>query len=91
MARVVPPPSRRAPRASPLALAVLALCSGGSPPAAAAVPPERQALNARIAAVRAGLAEPAAQRPGWQQGLLAQANNWTNWPKWSKWSNWANK
>jgi len=68
--------------------------AGLSQPAQASVEAERQALQTRVAAVRAALraAAPApadaAAPPSW---TLAQATNWTNWPKWSKWSNWANK
>ena len=78
-------------------MAAAALLGTVLAPAAASVPPERVALQARVDAVRAALAvvpEAAAvngadvSATAW---LLAQATNWTNWPKWSKWSNWANK
>ena len=67
--------------AAALALAVL--------PAAAtpALQAEREALQARVDAVRAALAEPGAV----DDEIQAQTPNWTNWPKWTKWANWANK
>jgi hypothetical protein len=60
-------------------------------PAAANVPTDvqarRDALRARVEAVRQGL-KPASALPA---TLLAQTSDWNNWPKWSKWSNWANE
>lgn len=60
-------------------------------PAAANVPTEvqtqRDALRARVEAVRLGLKH----QSGAPASLLAQAADWNNWPKWSKWSNWANE
>jgi hypothetical protein len=72
----------------------------GAVPASAAVPLERQALEARVQAVRAvlqGQAEPgnaagsaavAAREP---PSRVAQWFNWGNWNNWNNWKNWANQ
>ena len=88
-----PPKPRRALR--PAALLGLAVW-GAVAPTHAKVPPQRQALMARVDAVRQKLhADPSAVvgvgvGVGVGTTLTAQASSWTNWPKWSKWSNWAN-
>jgi hypothetical protein len=65
--------------------------AGLAMPALASVPTDvdaqRNALRARVEAVRQSLKGPA----GAPATLLAQAADWNNWPKWSKWSNWANE
>lgn len=85
-------PSKNKRRRLPLAALALA---GTALPAAAELPAARDAINTRVAAVRAALTPPGAASRATQDpagaSLLAQASNWTNWPKWSKWSNWANK
>lgn len=74
----------------PQVIAVVGL-AGASAPALAHVDSARDALAARVQAVRQQLADPATARgPVLPSALVAQAANWNNWPKWSKWSNWAN-
>ena len=68
-------------------IALVGIAGLSATPVQAHVERERQALEARVEAVRQGLkSQPAATR-----SLVAQAANWNNWPKWSKWSNWANQ
>ena len=81
-----------AKRSSPLGRVIALLEIAGvaglaADPAAANVAPQRDALEARVAAVRQALA----RQPDVPTALVAQAANWNNWPKWSKWSNWANQ
>lgn len=71
-------------RLTPAAAAAIALSGLPASPALAA---EREALQARVEAVRAALAE----RGAGEDELQSQTPNWTNWPKWTKWANWANK
>lgn len=87
LGRAFPPPFKPL---SPAPLALLAAV-GASMPVQAAIDTERLALQARVQAVRAALAEAAPAAAEEAAPLVAQAANWTNWPKWSKWSNWANK
>ena len=73
---------------------------GVAAPASAAVQLERQALEARVQAVRAvlqGRGEPgtaadsgaaSAREPS---SRVAQWFNWGNWNNWNNWKNWANQ
>lgn len=74
-------PARRLTPAAAAAIALSGL------PAAPTLAAEREALQARVDAVRAALAESGAV----DDEAQAQSPNWTNWPKWTKWANWANK
>ena len=69
-------------------------------PHADAVPAARQALEARVLAVREALDQDAERDAesgdAAPRRLLAQFkwnnwNNWNNWPKWGKWGNWLNR
>lgn len=62
---------------------------GAAVPAASAVLPERQALEARVADMRRHLNSPAARETA-APTLIAQAGRWNNWPNWSNWANWRN-
>ena len=85
-------------RASVFAGAAGAL--GAAAPASAAVQLERQALEARVQAIRAvlqGQAESgtaansdaaSAREPS---SRVAQWFNWGNWNNWNNWKNWANQ
>lgn len=70
--------------AAAAAFALVALPAAATPTLQA----EREALQARVEAVRAALAE---DEPEAGFAPIAQTPNWTNWPKWTKWANWANK
>ena len=86
---------------SVLAGSVLGL--GLAAPVNASVQIERQALEARVQAVRAMLQEPAAAdvigSPGSVAGEAAPLrtaqwfnwNNWNNWNNWKNWGNWLNR
>ena len=71
---------------------------GASSPADARVELGRQALEARVLAVRAALQEAAdADASKAPDTRLAQWmnwgnwNNWNNWPNWGNWGNWFNR
>ena len=84
-----------------LAGSVLGL--GFAAPVNASVQIERQALEARVQAVRAMLQEPAVvDAPGSTGGVAGEAaplrtaqwfnwNNWNNWNNWKNWGNWLNR
>jgi hypothetical protein len=69
---------------------------GAAAPASASVQIERQALDARVQAMRAALRDPAmaaaadetAKEP---LSRTAQWFNWGNWNNWNNWKNWANQ
>ncbi len=92
-------------RGSVLAGSVLTLGLGFAAPVNASVQLERQALEARVQAVRAMLREPvAADAVGGTAGVAgltglsgeepplrtAQWFNWNNWNNWNNWKNWGN-
>ncbi len=79
---------------------------GLATPVNASVQIERQALEARVQAVRAMLQEPAATdvigNPGDPGSVAGEAaplrtaqwfnwNNWNNWNNWKNWGNWLNR
>ncbi|NUZ04473.1 hypothetical protein [Piscinibacter koreensis] len=77
-----------------------ALAGMAAAPHADAVPAAREALEARVLAVRAALDRapgPDSDADEAPPRLLAQWfkwnnwNNWNNWPKWGKWGNWLNR
>ena len=85
-------------RGAMLAGSVLGL--GLAAPVNASVQIERQALEARVQAVRAMLHEPAAAdalgSTGSEAGeapplRTAQWFNWNNWNNWNNWKNWLNR
>ena len=63
-------------------------------PAEARVEIARQALEARVLAVRTAMREATeAGAPTEPDRALAQWfnwNNWNNWPNWGNWGNWGN-
>lgn len=64
---------------------------GTAAPVAAAVPPERSALEGRVAEMRRHLNSARdARADSTATTLLAQAGRWNNWPNWSNWANWRN-
>jgi len=98
MSRDVKPANRHRALRSLLALIGVAGALGASSPAEARIEPSRQALEARVLAVRAVLQ--AAPEPGDAKApdtRLAQWmnwgnwNNWNNWPNWGNWGNWFNR
>ena len=86
-------------RGAVLAGSVLGLAT----PVNASVQIERQALEARVQAVRAMLQEPAVvDAAGSSGGVAGEAaplrtaqwfnwNNWNNWNNWKNWGNWLNR
>ena len=90
-------------RGSVLAGSVLGLTLGLAPPVNASVQTERQALEARVRAVRAMLQEPVAADAFGATGSVAGEavplrtaqwfnwNNWNNWNNWKNWGNWLNR
>ena len=80
-------------------LAGSALALGTATPVNATVRPERQALEARVQAVRAALLNPAAADTVDGVGAVADKTpplrtaqwfNWGNWNNWNNWKNWGN-
>ena len=80
-------------------LAGSALALGAAAPLNATVRLERQALEARVQAVRAALLDPAAAEAVDAVGAVAdkatpvrtaQWFNWGNWNNWNNWKNWGN-
>jgi hypothetical protein len=64
---------------------------GATTPAQASVDVARQALEARVLAVRAAIHGPAeADSRAAPDRTLAQWSNWRNWSNWNNWPNWNN-
>ena len=63
---------------------------GGTLQAQAHVERERQALEARVAAVRQALQDNDSSASGDVDGQRAQWFNWGNWNNWNNWRNWGN-
>ena len=81
-----------------LALVGVVGVMGAPNPAEARVELARQALEARVLAVRAAIQEaPDADATKLPDTRLAQWmnwgnwNNWNNWPNWGNWGNWFNR
>ena len=67
-------------------------------PAEARIDTQRQALEARVLAVRSAMRDAADAEPATPpEHRLAQWmnwgnwNNWNNWPNWGNWGNWFNR
>lgn len=98
MSRDLKPANRHRVLRSWLALMGVVGAFGASSPAEARVEVARQALEARVLAVRAAIQEaPDADAGKAPDTRLAQWmnwgnwNNWNNWPNWGNWGNWFNR
>ena len=98
MSRDVKPASRHRALRALLAFIGVAGALGASNPAEARIELARQALEARVLAVRAMIQEaPDADAIKAPDTRLAQWmnwgnwNNWNNWPNWGNWGNWFNR